>query len=594
MEASKGELNQAEQGGVESGATLMERGNWCENEVGYSVRVESSREVQERVRAVQWVISAGDRSTYLERQRRIAQQLNVSVRQVQRLIRAWETSGMAGLERKERSDCGKRRLDEEWTNYIVQTYRAGNRGGRRMSRAQVAVRVAARALEIGDSRPPSRISVYRILASEIEQQQARARTRSIGWQGETLIVKTREGLEIEVKESNQVWQCDHTRVDVLVVDQGGEVLGRPWLTTVVDTYSRCIMGIHVGMEAPSAVVVCLALRHAILPKQYSRAYELRQLWGTYGVPGYLYTDGGKEFNCKHLEQVADELKIVLCQRRYPAEGGIVERPFGTLNSELLATLPGYTGSNTKHRPKQAESSASLTLMQLEKQIVRYIVDRYNQSIDARIGDQSRIGRWETARAASLPLMSDRELDVCLMRRGRRVVYRGGYIQFANLNYRGEHLEGYSGSWVVLRYNPRDITSILIYREEGGKDVFLSRAHAVGLETETLSYAEAQAVSRRIRAAGKAITNQSVLIEVQERDVAVAQLQRRQRQRQQGKVEQREAIEPQASTVAEREAIGTDDSLVEGEAMSELAEVIVVRDVVVHDYEELKRNYGKWW
>ncbi len=41
----------------------------------------------------------------------------------------------------------------------------------------------------------------------------------------------------------------------MVVDQVGEVLGRPWLTTIVDTYSRCIMGIHLGMEAPSAVVV---------------------------------------------------------------------------------------------------------------------------------------------------------------------------------------------------------------------------------------------------------------------------------------------------------------------------------------------------
>lgn len=45
---------------------------------------------------------------------------------------------------------------------------------------------------------------------------------------------------------------------------------------VVDTYSRCIMGMHVGFDAPSAAVVCLALRHAILPRQYSTAYELKQ------------------------------------------------------------------------------------------------------------------------------------------------------------------------------------------------------------------------------------------------------------------------------------------------------------------------------
>jgi putative transposase len=535
---------------------------------------------QERVKAMQRLANAPDRSTYLALQQEIAQQLNMTVRNVRHLMRAWQTVGVDGVVRQGRSDRGERRLDENWTNYIVQTYRAGNRGGRRMSRAQVAVRVAARALEIGDSNPPSRASVYRVLQDELDRQEQQSKSRSIGWSGETLILKTREGLEVEVKESNQVWQCDHTRVDLLVVDQVGEVLGRPWLTAIVDTYSRCIIGIHLGMEAPSAVVVCLALRHAMLPKQYSSAYELTQLWGTYGVPQYLYTDGGKEFNSKHLEQVANELKIVLCQRRYPAEGGIVERPFGTLNSELFASLPGYTGNSTKRRPKQAETKASLTLMQLEKQIVRYIVDRYNQGIDPRTGDQSRLGRWESARLAQLPLLSDRELDICLMRRDRRVIYRGGYIQFANLTYRGEHLEGYTGSWVVLRYNPRDITSILIYREEGGKDLFLSRAHATGLETEILSYAEAQAMSRRLRQAGQSISNQSIFNEVRSRDRDIEE-QRRKPKRSSRAIEpplpQPDATPPPAADESEEETTSPID----------------VANVRVFDYDALKQEFDLW-
>jgi putative transposase len=543
---------------------------------------------QERVKAMQRLANAPDRATYLALQQVIAQELNMTVRNVRHLIRAWQSEGVEGVVRQGRSDLGKRRLDEDWSDYVLQTYRAGNRGGRRMSRAQVAVRVAARALEIGDGRPPSRASVYRILQSEIERQTQKQRSRSIGWQGETLILKTREGLEVEVKESNQVWQCDHTRVDLLVVDQVGEVLGRPWLTTIVDTYSRCIIGIHLGMEAPSAVVVCLAVRHAILPKQYSSAHELTQLWGTYGVPQYLYTDGGKEFNSKHLEQVANELKIVLCQRRYPAEGGIVERPFGTLNSELFATLPGYTGNTTKRRPKQAETNASLTLMQLEKQVVRYIVDRYNQGIDSRIGDQSRLGRWESARLAQLPLLNDRELDICLMRRDRRVVYRGGYIQFANLTYRGEHLEGHTGSWVVLRYNPRDITSILIYREEGGKDVFLSRAHATGLETEILSYAEAQAMSRRLRQAGKTISNQSIFNEVRSRDRDIEDQQRRKIKR----LAQSVTLKDTSKGIAPPAEIA---SLPAGEVEPEVEEAppIVVPDVRVIDYEAAKQEFEMW-
>ncbi|MBD3886587.1 DDE-type integrase/transposase/recombinase [Phormidium tenue FACHB-886] len=484
---------------------------------------ELSEGERSRVRLIETLASEEDRSRYLTRQRKIAEQLGMSVRNVQRLVRAWEREGMAGVVRGVRSDEGEHRLSEEWEAYILETYRKGNRGGRRMTRAQVAVRVEARAREMGEGEYPSRSTVYRVLRKEIKAQECRSRVRSIGWSGEELILRTRDGGEIKVERSNQVWQCDHTKLDLLVVDQSGELIGRPWLTSVVDTHSRCIMGIYLGFDAPSAVVVCLAMRHAILPKHYSSAYQLDELWGTYGIPQYLYTDGGKEFNSQHLEQVASELKIILCQRRYPAEGGIVERPFGTLNSELLSTLPGYTGGSVKKRPKQAEKAASLTLDELEKQLVRYLVERYNPSLDARSGEQSRLGRWEAGIKTQLALMGERELDICLMRRSRRVVYRGGYIQFANLSYRGEHLEGYTGSWVVLRYNPRDITSILIYQEAGNKDRFLSRAHAVGLETEMLSLVEAQAMSRRLRQAGRNINNQSLLNEVQKRDREVNEI-----------------------------------------------------------------------
>nr|WP_315871130.1 Mu transposase C-terminal domain-containing protein [Trichocoleus desertorum] len=67
-----------------------------------------------------------------------------------------------------------------------------------------------------------------------------------------------------------------------------------------------------------------------------------------------------------------------------------------------------------------------------------------------MGDQSRIGRWEAGRIAQLPLLGERELDLCLMRRDRRMVYRSGYIQFANLTYQGEHLAAYAGESIVVR------------------------------------------------------------------------------------------------------------------------------------------------
>lgn len=561
---------------------------------------ELSPDVQQRVKVIQQLMAVRRTKRYAKVQQQAAQRLGISVRSLRRLVKAWQEQGIAGLSRQTRSDQGSIKTSREWQDFIVKTYREGNRGSQSMSPAQVATQVRSRAQALAVEGYPGRTTVYRILRPHIEKRQQQK--RSLGWRGDRLMLKTREGLEIPIEWSNQVWQVDHTRADVLVVDQTGGILGRPWLTIVVDTYSRCIMGMHLGFDAPSATVVCLALRHAILPKQYSPAYELQQSWGTYGIPQYLYTDGGKDFRSQHLEQVATELGIVLCLRRKPSDGGIVERPFGTFNTQFFSTLPGYVSSNVEKRSPKAESEACLTLLQLEQLLVRYLVDTYNQAVDARMGDQSRIGRWEAGRIAQLRLMGDRELDLCLMRRDRRTVYRSGYLQFANLTYQGEHLAAYAGESVILRYNPRDITTIFIYQLQESKEVFLTRAHAQGWETETLSYAEAQAISQRRREAGKAISNRSMLEEVRDRDIALKSLRRQKKKKQNDNTitkrtfsdtkvtnQKTQSIEPEIQTTET-----TTEPFSERLSEAEVEEVKPKRPVPyvrVYDYEELKREAG---
>lgn len=559
---------------------------------------------QKRLSLLHSLLAAQHLPNYGQRQRDVAEQLGITVRSVRRLLQRYRVEGVASVVQQPRRDRGQTKISEDWQNFIVNTYLCGNRGGRSMTPAQVAVRVKVRAQEFGTDDYPSHMTVYRLLQSQLEQQALRQRKRSLGWHGSRLTVKTREGLEIPIEWSNQVWQCDHTKVDVLLVDQSGELLGRPWLTIVVDTYSRCLMGIHLGFDVPSAQVVCLGLRHAVLPKQYSSAYELQQLWDTYGLPQYLYTDGGKDFRSQHIEQVTMALGIIPCLRRKPSDGGIVERPFGTFNSELFSTLPGYVGSDITQRSPCAESEACLTLMQLEQFLVRYIVDRYNQNTDARMGDQTRIGRWEAGRMAQLRLFGERELDICLMRRDRRSVYRNGYIQFANLTYQGEHLAAYAGESVIVRYNPRDITTIFIYQRQGSKEVFLTRAHAQGWETETLSYAEAQAISQRRREAGKAISNRSMLEEVRDRDRTIKALQRQKKRKQNAN-----AIEKSTSDdiVIKNQDIQSNQSEIQSftTATEPLTETEVALEtevekpkkpvpyVRVYDYEQLKLEAGLW-
>lgn len=537
-----------------------------------------SEQAKLKMEVIQSLLEAGDRATYAQRLKEAAEKLGKSVRTVRRLIDKWEQEGLVGLAQTERADKGKHRVDENWQEFILKTYKEGNKGSKRMTRQQVAIRVKARADELG-VKPPSHMTVYRILQPVIEKQEKAKSIRSPGWRGSRLSVKTREGKDLTIEYSNQVWQCDHTRVDVLLVDQHGKILGRPWLTTVIDSYSRCIVGINFGYDAPSSQVVALALRHAILPKQYGEEYGLHEEWGTYGKPQHFYTDGGKDFRSNHLQQIGVQLGFVCHLRDRPSEGGIVERPFKTFNTELFSTLPGYTGSNVQERPEDAEKEACLTLRQLEKRLVAYIVNNYNQRIDARMGEQTRFQRWESGLIAAPDVISERDLDICLMKQTRRMIQRGGYLQFENLMYRGEYLAGYAGESVVLRYDPRDITTILVYSHKGHKEEFLARAYAQDLETEELSLDEAKAMSRRIRQAGKAISNRSILAEVRDRETFVNNKKtKKERQKAEQAVVQKAKQPLRIETEEEIELTSA-----ESESDYQMPEVF--------DYEQMREDYG---
>ncbi|MBP5974041.1 Mu transposase C-terminal domain-containing protein [Brasilonema sp. CT11] len=539
---------------------------------------ELSDEALLKMEVIQSLLENSDRTTYTQRLQQAAEKLGKSVRTVRRLVDKWEQEGLAGLTQNQRADKGKHRVDENWQEFVLKTYKEGNKGSKRMTRQQVFIRVKARADELG-IKPPSHMTVYRILQPLIDKIEQAKSIRSPGWRGSRLSVKTRDGKDLQVEHSNQVWQCDHTLIDVLLVDSSGKILSRPWLTTVIDSYSRCIMGINLGYDAPSSTVVALALRHAILPKQYGSEYALNEEWGTSGLPQHFYTDGGKDFRSNHLQQIGVQLGFVCHLRDRPSEGGSVERPFKTFNTELFSTLPGYTGSNVQERPESAEKEACLTLRQLQQRLVRYIVDNYNQRLDARMGDQTRFQRWESGLIAMPDLLCERDLDICLMKRTWRQIQRGGYLQLENLMYRGELLAGYAGESVVLRYDPRDITTILVYRTEGDKEVFLARAYAQDLQTEELSLDEAKASSRKVREAGKAVSNRSILAEVRERETFSLPKKTKKERQQAEQTEVQKAKQTIRVEPEEPEMVASIDTQTEPE-MPE-----------VFDYEQMRDDYG---
>jgi putative transposase len=209
---------------------------------------------------------------------------------------------------------------------------------------------------------------------------------------------------------NRSWLCDHSQVDVLLVDSEGELVGRPWLTIAIDIASGCVMGFHLGYEAPNPQVVMLALRHAILPKKYTGEYELQHQWQTYGLPQHFYTDRGISFQSDRLEQIARQLGFTKHFLSRSFEINSVDRLFGSLKTKLFSALPGYTQGSS--HSQNIGLGASLTLPELEKLVVRYFVDLHNQQIMKRGGDQTRFEVWKAGLTTTPQVFSEQELDAC--------------------------------------------------------------------------------------------------------------------------------------------------------------------------------------
>jgi putative transposase len=133
----------------------------------------------------------------------------------------------------------------------------------------------------------------------------------------------------EADAPNVIWQADHCFLDILVLREG-QAPAKPWLTGILDDYSRALAGYFLTFDAPSALHTSLALRQAIWRKDEPR-------WHICGLPQVLYTDGGSDFTSQHLEHVSVDLHMRLTHAipGQPRGRGRIEGFFKTAQQMLL-------------------------------------------------------------------------------------------------------------------------------------------------------------------------------------------------------------------------------------------------------------------
>lgn len=192
----------------------------------------------------------------------------------------------------------------------------------------------------------------------------------------------------ETSHPHEIWQIDHTPVDIIIVDEVyRKPIGRPYLTIAIDMNSRCIPGFCLTLEVPSSTSVGLCLTHSVFDKEEWLAQRnIKTQWPIWGKPGAIHLDNAAEFHGDALKRgcEAHGIDIFFRPPAQPYYGGTIERVIGTL-MQLAHDLPGTTFSNTKEKGNYpSEKKAVLTLPELEYWLTLAITDYYHQKVHSSI------------------------------------------------------------------------------------------------------------------------------------------------------------------------------------------------------------------
>jgi|GEM_PF-1203845 len=187
---------------------------------------------------------------------------------------------------------------------------------------------------------------------------------------------------------------DHCTLDILIIDDGGLVLGRPDLVFFRDRATAMVIGYAIGFEAPSYASFIEGLRHAMFPKDTSWCPRVRNPWPCWGRIENLYVDNALHFLGDNIREAAKELKfnLVRFQPRQPWLKGALERLFGTLNTGLVHLLPGTTLENIlARRDNERLGEATLTLAEFEALLVFWICEIYHAGLRKALGPIRGVG-----------------------------------------------------------------------------------------------------------------------------------------------------------------------------------------------------------
>lgn len=179
-----------------------------------------------------------------------------------------------------------------------------------------------------------------------------------------------------------VVHIDHTLADVECrCSITGRNMGRPWLSLMMDANSRRILAKYMSFDPPSNRTLMMLVRECV--RRFKR------------FPQILIVDGAVEFSSTYFETLLAIFEATK-KVRPPAKarfGSIIERLFGTANSQLFHNLVGNTqiNKNVRQVTKSVNPSnhATWTLERLDTMFTEWAYEVYDTTAHPALGQSPR-------------------------------------------------------------------------------------------------------------------------------------------------------------------------------------------------------------
>jgi putative transposase len=323
---------------------------------------------------------------------------------------------------------------------------------------------------------------------------------------------------------------DHTQLDLeLVSSVTGKGLGRPWATFLVDAYSRRLLSVYVTYDPPSYRSCLMALRLCV--QRFER------------LPQDLVVDGGKEFHSGYVETLLNRYGITRKARpgNEPRFGSVLERLFGTSNTQFIHTLRGNTQATKIPRQMTKEVNpkhlAVWTLAELTERLHTWAYTVYDTAEHPALG-ASPAETYDLGMALAGARVHKRiaygEEFLMLSRptthTGHAKIHPAQGVTINYLHYWNEAFRspGVAGAEVAVRYEPFDLGVAYAYVRDQWVECVADRYAEVHGRTERewgiviAEWCRQQALhgQTRVRVDGKRLAE--FLVQNEEQEVMLAQ------------------------------------------------------------------------